>query len=181
LPTVSDLTSRQWTVRYALLAYGLSWVVAGMASLGGILLFGVHLSTAGALWFDGAWLASLVPLRRAGLLRAADLGLRTAPAARAVGLSLLVFAASVLFDGLWRAALVLGPTSNPFAGTAEKGTAMVVLTGVAAVVSPWSRVFFRGLLYRCFRNRFSVPVAIGVMFGLVHTQHAAAARPELAV
>jgi hypothetical protein len=170
-------------VRFALLAYGASWIVAGVASLGAILLFGVHLSTAGALLFDGAWLASLIPLRRG--LRAADLGLRATPAARAVGLALLVFAASALFDRLWRAALVLGPTSNPFSGIAEKGTAMIVLTGVAAVVSPVvEEVFFRGLLYRCFRNRFSVPtasVAIGVMFGLVHTQYAVDVLPELAV
>lgn len=172
-------------MRYALLAYGASWIVAGVASQGAILLFGVHLSTAGALWFDGGWLGSLIPLRRAGLLLPAGLGLRMAPAARAVGLALLVFAASVLFDGLWRAALAVGPTSNPFSGIAEKSTAMIVLTGVAAVLSPLvEEVFFRGLLYRCFRNRFSVPaasVAIGVMFGLVHTEYTLGALPELAV
>ena len=149
------------------------------------MLFGVHLSTAGALWFDGAWLASLIPLRRAGLLRAGDLGLRKAPAARAVGLALLLVAASVLFDGLWRAALARGPTSNPFSGIADRSTALIVLTGVAAVVSPVvEEVFFRGLLYRCFRNRLSVlpgSMAIGVMFGLIHTQYAAAVLPELAV
>jgi membrane protease YdiL (CAAX protease family) len=149
------------------------------------LLFGLHAPAAGALFFDMAWLASLIPLRRAGLLSARDLGLRTAPAARSAGLALLVLAASFLFDGLWRAAFGLGPTSSPFSGIAGKSTAMVVITGVAAVVSPVvEELFFRGLLYRSFRNRLPVVLAsgaIGAMFGLVHTEYALLVLPELTV
>lgn len=171
-------------MRYALIAYGASWIVAEV-SVGILLLFGVRASTAGALLFDAAWLACLIPLRRAGLLRAPDLGLRPSPAARSVGLALLVFVASVVFDVFWRAALTLGPSSNPFHGIAGKSTATIALTGFAAIVSPVvEEIFFRGLLYRSFRNRFAVlpsSVAIGVMFGLVHTEYALGVLPELAV
>jgi hypothetical protein len=123
-------------VRYALLAYGASWVVVGWASLGASLPFGIHLSDgAGILCIDAAWLAPLIPLYRAGVLRAADLGLRTSPAARSVGLALLAFVVSSLFDGVWRSALALGTVSNPFSGISGKSTATIVLTGVAAVVT----------------------------------------------
>jgi len=93
LLVVGTPASRQWTRRYALLAYGASWIVAGLGSLVTSLLFGFG---AGALWFDAAWLASLVSLYRAGVLRAADLVLRRSPAARSIGLALLVFAASTV-------------------------------------------------------------------------------------
>lgn len=177
--------SRQWTVRYALLAYGASWIVAGSVALGARLP-GVHLfSDTDALYLDAAWLAALIPLYRAGVLRAVDLGLRAAPAARSVGLALLVFVASGLFDGVWRSALALGSVSGPFSGVSGKGTATIVLTGVAAVVSPVvEEVFFRGLLFRCFRNRFALlpaSVMIGVMFGLVHTEYQLGVLPELAI
>ncbi len=172
-------------MRYALIAYVASWIGVAVASLGAFLLFGVNLGAAGALWFDLAWLLSLIPLRRAGTLRAADLGLRATPALRAIGLTLLVFVASALFDGYWRSRLGLGPVTSPFSGIAAKSTAIIVLTGIAAVVSPVvEEVFFRGLLYRCFRNRFSVlpsSVAVGVMFGLVHMEYPLAVLPELAV
>ncbi len=178
--------SQQWTMGYALVAYGGSWVVVGCVSLVAWLLFGVHgWGGAGALWFDAAWLASLVPLYRAGVLSAGALGLRSSPAARSVGLALLVLVASSLFDGVWRSVFALGPVSNPFAGISDKGTATIVLTGVAAVVSPViEEVFFRGLLFRCFRNRFALlpaSVMIGVMFGLVHTEYQLGVLPELAV
>ena len=98
--------SRQWTVRYALLAYGASWVILGLVSLAALLLFGTRQSEgAGLLCVDAVWLASLIPLYRSGVLRAIDLGLRAAPAARSIGLALLVFVVSGLFDGLWRSAL----------------------------------------------------------------------------
>ncbi|HWY90255.1 MAG TPA: CPBP family intramembrane glutamic endopeptidase [Solirubrobacteraceae bacterium] len=173
-------------MRYALLAYGASWVFAGCVSLVAWLLFGVHRwGGAGALWFDVAWLASLVPLYRAGVLSAGALGLRPAPVARSAGLALLVFVSATVFDAVWRSALALGSVSNPFSGISGKGTATIVLTGVTAVVSPVvEEVFFRGLLFRCFRNRFALlpaSVMIGVMFGLVHTEYPLAVLPELAV
>jgi membrane protease YdiL (CAAX protease family) len=178
--------SRQWTVRYALVAYGASWVVLGWLSLGASLPFGIHLyEDAGLLCVDAAWIASLVPLYRAGALRAADLGLRASPVARSVGLVLLVLVAVSLFDGAWRSALALGPVSNPFSGVSDKSTATIVLTGLVAVVTPVvEEVFFRGLLYRCLRNRFAVlpaSVMIGLMFGFVHTEYPLGVLPELAV
>jgi membrane protease YdiL (CAAX protease family) len=77
-----------------------------------------------------------------------------------------------------------GPVPSPFSGIADKSTVAIVLTGVAAVVSPVvEEVFFRGLLFRCFRNRsslFPASVIIGVMFALVHTEYPLAVLPELA-
>ena len=148
------------------------------------MLFGIHLGAAGALWFDLAWIASLIPLRRTGQLRAADLGLRTTPAVRAFALTMLVFLVLTLFDGVWQTGLGVAPPINPFAGIATKSMALIVLTGVAAVLTPVvEEVFFRGLLYRSFRNRFSVlwaSLANGVMFALVHGEYALAVLPELA-
>jgi membrane protease YdiL (CAAX protease family) len=173
-------------VRYALVAYAGSWIVVGCVSLVAWLLFGVHgWGGAGALWFDMVWLASLVPLYRAGVLTASALGLRPASAGRSVGLALLVFVSAGIFDVLWRSLLALGPVSSPFSGVPGKGTATILLTGIAAVASPVvEEVFFRGLLYRCLRNRFAVfpaSVMIGVMFGLVHTEYPLAMLPGLAV
>jgi membrane protease YdiL (CAAX protease family) len=178
--------SRQWSARYALLAYGASWVGLGLVSSGAWLLFRVRLpEDAELLLIDAVWLAWLIPLYRAGVLRAGDLGLRTSPAARPVGLALLVLVASSVFDGVWGSALALGQVSNPFSAISDKSTATVVLTGVAVVVTAAvEEVFFRGLLYRCLRNRFAVlpaSVMIGVMFGLVHTEYPLAVLPELAV
>jgi membrane protease YdiL (CAAX protease family) len=175
-----------WSVRYALVAYGGSWVFVGCVSLVAWLWFGIRgWGGVGALWFDVAWLASLVPLYRAGVLSAGALGLRSAPVARSVGLALLVFVSVGVFDAVWRSALALGSVSNPFSGVSGKGTATIVLTGVAAVVSPVvEEVFFRGLLFRCFRNRYALlpaSVLIGVMFGLVHTEYPLGVLPELVV
>jgi membrane protease YdiL (CAAX protease family) len=172
-------------VRYALVAYGASWVFVSCVSLVAWLLFGVHgWGGAGALWFDVAWLGSLVPLYRAGVLSTGALGLRSAPAARSVGLALLVLVSASVFDAVWRSVLVLGSVSSPFSGVSGKGMATIVLTGVAAVVSPVvEEVFFRGLLFRCFRNRFALlpaSVMIGVMFGLVHTEYQLGVLPEFA-
>jgi hypothetical protein len=143
------------------------------------------LSVAGALWFDVAWIASLVPLHQAGVLRAADLALRRAPAGRSVGLALLVFAALIVCDDVWSAAAVPGRVSNPFSAVADNGTPLIILTGVGAVVSPVVEgVFFQGLLFRCFRNRFPLlpsSLMIGVLFALVHTEYPLAVLPELAV
>ncbi len=173
-------------MRYALVAYVTSWVVVICVSLGAWLLFGVsRWGGAGALWFDVAWLASLVPLYRAGVLSAGDLGLRPASAGRSVGLALLVFVSLGVFDDVWSSALASGSVANPFSGVADKSAALIVLTGVAAVVSPVVEgIFFQGLLFRCFRNRFALlpaSVVIGVMFALVHTEYPLVVLPELAV
>ena len=172
-------------MRYALVAYCASWLAVLCITLGAWLIGVRHWGVAGALWFDVAWLASLVPLYRADVLRSVDLGLRRAPAGRSVGFALLVFVALGLFDDVWRSVLAAGSVSNPFSGVADKSTALIVFTGVAAVVSPVVEgVFFQGLLFRCFRNRFALlpaSVMIGLMFALVHTEYALAVVPELAV
>jgi membrane protease YdiL (CAAX protease family) len=173
-------------VRYALVAYGASWVVVVSVSLDTRLLFGVHQwSAAGALWFDAVWLASLVPLYRVGVLRAGDLGLRPAPAGRAVGRSLLAFVSLGVFDGIWHSVLAAGSASNPFSGGADARTALIGLTGLAAVLSPVvEAIFFQGLLFRCFRNRLTLLPAsliVGVLFAVVHTEYALVVLPELAV
>jgi membrane protease YdiL (CAAX protease family) len=177
--------TREWSVRYALVAYVASWLAVLCITLGAWLLGVRHWGVVGALWFDVAWVVSLVPLYRAGVLKAADLGLRGAPAARSVGLALLVSVSLGVFDEVWRSVLASGSGTNPFSGVAHKSTVFIVLTGIAAVVSPVVEgVFFQGLLFRCFRNRFALLPAsamIGVMFALVHTEYALAVLPELAV
>jgi hypothetical protein len=72
---------------------------------------------------------------RVGALSAVDLGLRPAPAARAVGFALLVLVAITLFDGVWRSAFDLAPVSNPFSGVSDKSTATIVLAGIAVIVT----------------------------------------------
>jgi membrane protease YdiL (CAAX protease family) len=183
--TPDDPNSRQWTVRYGLIAYGASWIFVGLATLGTYVVFGTNLGAADALWFDLAWLASLIPLRRAGQLRAADLGLRTTPAARAFALTMFVFIVLTLFDAAWQTGLGVAPAINPFTGIGTKSTALILLTGVAAVLTPVvEEIFFRGLLYRSLCSRFSVlwaSLANGVMFALVHGEYALTVLPELAV
>ena len=152
----------------------------------GARLIGIgHWGVVGALWFDVAWLVSLIPLYRAGVLTSVDLGLRPARAGRSVGLALLVFVLLGVFDDVWRSVLASGSVANPFSGVADKSTALIVLTGVAAVVSPVVEgIFFQGLLFRCFRNRFALlpaSVMIGVMFALVHAEYPLVVLPELAV
>ena len=143
------------------------------------------MDAANALWFDVTWLASLVPLYRAEVLRPVDLGLRRTSAGLSVGLALAVFFVTTLFDVAWQTVLTLGSVASPFAGVAYKSTPMIVLTGVAAVVSPVVEVvFFQGLLFRCFRNRFALlpaSVMTGMMFALVHTEYELVVLPAIAV
>jgi membrane protease YdiL (CAAX protease family) len=175
--------TREWSVRYALVAYVASWLAVLCITLGAWLLGVRDWGVVGALWFDVVWLVSLVPLYRAGVLRAVDLGMRPAPAARSVGFALLVFVSLGVFDDVWRSVLASGSVANPFSGVADKSTVLIVLTGIAAVVSPVVEgVFFQGLLFRCLRNRFALlpaSVMIGVMFALVHTEYALVVLPEL--
>jgi membrane protease YdiL (CAAX protease family) len=175
----------RWTVGYALVAYCASWVAVLCITLVAWLVGVRHWGVAGALWFDVAWLVSLVPLYRADVLRSVDLGLRRAPAGRSVGLALLAFVTLDVFDEVWGSAFALGSVSSPFSSAADKGTAAIVFIGAAAVVSPVIEgMFFQGLLFRCLRNRFALlptSVMIGVMFALVHTEYPLVVLPELAV
>jgi membrane protease YdiL (CAAX protease family) len=184
LPTPT-VRSQQWTVRYALAAYVASWIVIGAVSLGWWLPFGLRLPYgSGALGIDAAWLAALIPLYRSRGLAAKDLGLRTAPAARSAGLALLVWVAYRWFSGLWADGVRLGYVASPFSGISHQSTIAIVLTGLAAVVSPVAElVFFVGLLYRAFRNRLGVLPAcllLGVMFAAIHTDYPLAVLPDLA-
>ena len=61
---------------------------------------------------------------------------------------------------------------------------MIVLAGVAACLGApiVEEIFFRGLLYRSFRNRLGVLLAsviAGAIFGILHTQYPLIVRPEL--
>ena len=174
----------QWAIRYALAAYLASWITVLFVKLGAWLVGVGHWGAAGALSFDMVWLVSLVPLYRVGALSVVDLGLRTARAGRSVSLALAVFALTIVFDGVWQSVLAIGPVSSPFAGVADKTAALIVLTGVAAVLSPLVEgIFFQGLLFRCFRNRLGLLPAtmmVGTMFALVHTEYPLVVLPELA-
>lgn len=62
---------------------------------------------------------------------------------------------------------------------------MIVLAGLAATLGApiVEEIFFRGVLYRSFRNRLGVlpaSVIAGAIFGVLHTQYPLIVRPELA-
>ena len=78
--------SRQWSVRYALTAYVITFV--GALVVAAVLYFGLgvqlHIGV-GGLVVDAILLGSLVPLKLKHRLTGRDLGLRAAPARRSVG------------------------------------------------------------------------------------------------
>ncbi len=177
--------SREWSVRYALAALVLALLVG--AALG--LAFdqsGVAIPRgAGALIIDGAFLATLAPLYRSGALRATDLGLRRVPAGRSVGLAVLAFVAYVVVSRLWHSWVNPPPIESTFGALANQSTVVIVLVGLAAVVTApvVEEIFFRGFLYRSLRNRMGIVpacVIVGVIFGLGHTQYPLLVRPVLA-
>ncbi len=177
--------SRQWTVRYALTAYVVWWLLVGAVALG-LWIFGVRIPGGlDALIAEAAFLATLVPLYRLGSLQAVDLGLRRVPGARSVGLVLLGLFAYGCFSLLWSSVVHPPVAHSPFSGIANQAAIVIVLTGfAAAVVAPVvEEIFFRGFLYRSFRNRLGIlPASLiaGAMFGLVHTNYPLIVRPELA-
>jgi membrane protease YdiL (CAAX protease family) len=139
----------------------------------------------GVLIRDAIFLATLAPLYRSGSLRTVDLGLRRVPGARSVGLVLLGLLAYGWFSVLWTSAVHPPPVRSPFLGIAHQSTIVIVLTGFAAAVSApvVEEIFFRGLLYRSFRNRLGIGpacVIAGALFGLGHTDYPLLVRPELA-
>jgi membrane protease YdiL (CAAX protease family) len=168
--------SRQWTVRYALLAYVGSWVVANVLIFLLGLLVALHVG-AKVLIVDVVLLAALVPLYRAGRLVAPrDLGLRRVPAARSVVYTLLALLVAGTFDVFWKGIVphaYKASAANPFIGIANQDSFTIALTAFAAAVSApiVEEIFFRGLLYRSLRNHLpilSATLIAGVMFGLVH-------------
>jgi membrane protease YdiL (CAAX protease family) len=166
--------SREWTVRYALAAYVVTFAV--VVALAVVLYYGVGVRLhvgAGVLIVDAILLGSLLPLKhRRGLARR-DLGLRAVPAARSIGLVVLAFIVYIVITALWVAAVRPTNAANSLADVRHQSTINVVLAVFALAVSApvVEEIFFRGLLYRSLRNRLPVWLAAlvaGVMFGFVH-------------
>jgi membrane protease YdiL (CAAX protease family) len=176
-----------WTVRYAALAFiaviALSWCVSEVRSLAGL---GWPEATRGVLIVDVLFLLTLVPLRRAGHLGLADLGVRKTPRKLAVGLVLLALTGTTLFDTAWRLIVSLPRIEDGLTGLSHRSTLVIVLTGAALCFSApiVEEIFFRGFLYRSLRNRMAVlPAAliVAIVFGLGHTQYPLLERPQQAV
>lgn len=168
--------SREWTVRYALVAYLVAWSAATLLIL--VLELGdwkLHVGVR-VLIFDAMLLAALIPLRRSGGLALSDLGVRRAPAVRSVGLSLFALVIVGIFNLCWSKVVphhFRASAANPFIGVSEQSSLNIGLTAVTAVIiAPIvEEVFFRGFLYRSLRNRlpvFAAALIAGAMFGLAH-------------
>lgn len=166
--------SQRWSVRYALLAYVLTF--AGTGVLASVLYFGlgVHMRVGvGVLMVDAVLLGSLLPLRRWHGLSLDDLGIRSVPAARSIGLVVLALLVYVVVTVLWLIVVHPPAGTDALANVRHESTGNVVLAIIAVAVSApiVEEVFFRGLLYRSLRNRLSIlPAALlaGALFGLVH-------------
>jgi membrane protease YdiL (CAAX protease family) len=84
----------------------------------------------------------------------------------------LALVATVGLDELFVS--ILHPrTVNPFGGIAQQSTLAIVTAGLAACVTApvVEEIFFRGLIYRCLRNRCStLPAALvaAILFAGVH-------------
>lgn len=147
----------------------------------------IGVGTPYGLWIvivEASFLATLVPLYRSGSLRPADLGLRRVPPARSVGYAVLGLFAYGWSSALWHSLVHPPPVHSNFIGIANQSTALIALTGFAAVVAApvAEEIFFRGFLYRSLRNRMAVAPAcliVGLVFGLGHTQYPLLVRPVL--
>jgi membrane protease YdiL (CAAX protease family) len=176
--------SQRWSARYARAALVL--VTVGVHTLG-FALDELGIGTPYGLWIvivEASFLAALVPLYRAGSLRPVDLGLRTVPPARSVGYAMLGLFAYGWSSALWHSLVHPPPVHSNFVGVANQSTALIVLTGFAAVVAApvAEEIFFRGFLYRSLRNRMAIVPAcliVGFVFGLGHTQYPLLVRPVL--
>jgi membrane protease YdiL (CAAX protease family) len=163
-----------WSVRYALGAY-LAIAAVGMA-VGLVLLLMPHSDLRlgiGGIALDAAMLGCFVPLYRRRAFRARDLGLRSAPAAKSVGLVFLAVVAIAIVNALWLHGVLGLKQPDSLGITLHGGTLALVLAGFFVSVSApvTEELFFRGLLYRALRNRMRVaPAALvaGVLFGLIH-------------
>ncbi|HEV7938957.1 MAG TPA: type II CAAX endopeptidase family protein [Solirubrobacteraceae bacterium] len=163
-------------MRYAFLAYVVSWVAANVLLLLLSIFLPLHVGVE-ALVVDAMLLAALVPLRSSGrLAMPGDLGLRRVPAARSVGYALLAFAIVAVSDIYWSKIVphnYKASAANPFVAVSSQSALNIALAAFAAAVSApvVEEVFFRGLVYRSLRNRLPVLLAAlvaGLMFGLVH-------------
>jgi len=163
--------SSVWTIRYAVSA--LVSVVVAAVLIG--LPFRGHRNLAmglGGLILDMVMLLTLVPLSRRQRLRARDLGLRGTAPAGAVGRVLLAVLAVAVTNAFWLQG-VLGKSLVYQGLTIHAGTVEEVVIGIQLAVSApiIEEIFFRGLLYRAFRNHMNIlPAALiaGFLFGAVH-------------
>lgn len=170
-PTVR---SREWSARYALVAYVITFVMA--IAVDAVLYFGLGVRLrvgVSVLLVDLILLGALVPLRQRRGLSRQDLGLRAAPVARSVGFVMLALCVYFLVAGLWIALIRPQAGVNTLAEVKDQSSINVVLAVFAVAVSApvVEEIFFRGLLYRSLRNRLSIVPAVliaGVLFGLVH-------------
>jgi membrane protease YdiL (CAAX protease family) len=166
--------SRQWSVRYALAAYVVTFV--GVIALAAVLYFGLgvqlHIGV-GGLVVDAILLGSLVPLKLKRGLTGSDLGLRASPAFRSIGLVILALIAYIVIAVAWVGVVHPREGVDALAGVKHESTINVALAVFQMAVSApvVEEIFFRGLLYRSLRNRLSIlPAALiaGALFGLVH-------------
>lgn len=173
-PTAASL---EWSARYALIAYVLSFIAVIVLGLLLDDVLGINVTVGvSVLVVDAALLAALLPLARGRGLSLADLGLRPTLALRSLWLVIQAFLAYLIIAVLWTLAFI-GQSAQHAAGELSQikqlGTFDVVLAVVAiSLIAPIvEEIFFRGLLYRSLRNRFPVaPAALtaGALFGLVH-------------
>ena len=177
--------AQQLRPRYAVLALIAGLVLSALPALV-LSLIGVHIPrVVTPLILEIALLATLVPLYHSESLKAADLGLRRVPGARSVGYALLGVLAYGFFSLLWRALVHPEHVRGNFAGIPQQSALVIVLAGLAATLGApiVEEIFFRGVLYRSFRNRLGVlpaSVIAGAIFGVLHTQYPLIVRPELA-
>lgn len=172
----------EWTVRYALIAYLASWLVIGLVSVKSP--FGLRLPAgSGALAIDCAWLLALLPLYPVHRIGISDLGLRRSPSALSAGLVLLTVLGYRWVTQAWYATTGPAHVVSPFLGLSDQTAGVIVTFGLAATISPVvEEVFFRGLIYRAFRNRLSLAPAsllVGAMFAVIHTEYPLAILPDL--
>jgi membrane protease YdiL (CAAX protease family) len=178
-------SAKKLSPRFALVAYFGSWLSV-ISAVALISRAGVELpQVSGALGIDTAWLMVVVQLNRTRAISPIDLGLRPVPGIRAAGLAVLVLLLCSGFDELWLNLVRPGDVTRPLHLTADDGTLVIVLSGVAVVISPVvEEIFFRGLIYRALRNRISTPPAaaiVGVLFAAIHLQYPLGALPELTI
>lgn len=127
--------SREWSVRYALIAY-VGTFAATIATAAALYFWlGIRLRVGiSVLLVDVMLLGALLPLRRKHGLSRQDLGLRTVPAARSVGLVILALIAYVAIIALWLVIVHPHGTSDGLIDISNQSTINVVLAAIAASV-----------------------------------------------
>ena len=174
--------SRDWQPVYAVAALVLAQVLAVAASLA----LGIDSATSGigAPIVECSLLMTMLPLCRSRHVNARDLGLRSVPGARSVGLAALGLIAYGLSSGLWEVLTRPPRAVGPFRGLSALPVGAIVLMGLTAVffAPVVEEIFFRGFVYRSMRNRMSTLPAVlaaGALFGAIHWDYPLAVRPEL--